>query len=227
MNLPPGRPGRLAEALRGERFAVTAEVAPPRGADVTRLRETAGTLRGWVDAANVTDNQGARVRMSSLAASVVLLAEGLDPVMQMTCRDRNRIALQSDLVGAGALGVANVLLLTGDHPRFGDHPDAKPVFDLDSVQLAWLAMATLALGLSVMLTASTQSRTSAIRAASAGASAPRGTVTSAVSANRPAARVARSPSEVIAGGPRRAAGSAGAGAAPAASTAGRRDPASS
>jgi methylenetetrahydrofolate reductase (NADPH) len=125
-------PGRLAEALRTGRFAVTAEVAPPRGADTTRLRETARLLRGWVDAANVTDNQGARVRMSSLAGSAVLLAEGLDPVMQMTCRDRNRIALQSDLLAAGGLGVPNVLLMTGDHPGRGDHPDAPGVFDLDS-----------------------------------------------------------------------------------------------
>ncbi len=125
-------PGRLAEALRTGRFAVTAEVAPPRGADVTRLRETARLLRGWVDAANVTDNQGARVRMSSLAGSAVLLAEGLDPVMQMTCRDRNRIALQSDLLAAGGLGVPNVLLMTGDRPERGDHPDAPGVFDLDS-----------------------------------------------------------------------------------------------
>ena len=125
-------PGRLAEALRTGRFAVTAEVAPPRGADVTRLRETARLLRCWVDAANVTDNQGARVRMSSLAGSAVLLAEGLDPVMQMTCRDRNRIALQSDLLAAGGLGVPNVLLMTGDRPERGDHPDAPGVFDLDS-----------------------------------------------------------------------------------------------
>jgi methylenetetrahydrofolate reductase (NADPH) len=128
-------PGRLAEALRTGRFAVTAEVAPPRGADVTRLRETARLLRGWVDAANVTDNQGARVRMSSLAGSAVLLAEGLDPVMQMTCRDRNRIALQSDLLAAGGLGVPNVLLMTGDRPERGDHPDAPGVFDLDSDSL--------------------------------------------------------------------------------------------
>ena len=125
-------PGRLADALRTGRFAVTAEVAPPRGADVTGLRETARLLRGWVDAANVTDNQGARVRMSSLAGSAVLLAEGLDPVMQMTCRDRNRIALQSDLLAAGGLGVPNVLLMTGDRPERGDHPDAHGVFDLDS-----------------------------------------------------------------------------------------------
>ncbi len=134
-------PGRLAEALRPGRFAVTAEVAPPRGADVTRLRETARLLRGWVDAANVTDNQGARVRMSSLAGSAVLLAEGLDPVMQMTCRDRNRIALQSDLLAAGGLGVPNVLLMTGDRPERGDHPDAPGVFDLDSDSLTAAARA--------------------------------------------------------------------------------------
>jgi len=134
-------PGRLAEALRTGRFAVTAEVAPPRGADTTRLRETARLLRGWVDAANVTDNQGARVRMSSLAGSAVLLAEGLDPVMQMTCRDRNRIALQSDLLAAGGLGVPNVLLMTGDHPDRGDHPDAPGVFDLDSDTLTAAARA--------------------------------------------------------------------------------------
>ena len=134
-------PGRLAESLRTGRFAVTAEVAPPRGADVTRLRETARLLRGWVDAANVTDNQGARVRMSSLAGSAVLLAEGLDPVMQMTCRDRNRIALQSDLLAAGGLGVPNVLLMTGDRPERGDHPDAPGVFDLDSDSLTAAARA--------------------------------------------------------------------------------------
>jgi methylenetetrahydrofolate reductase (NADPH) len=134
-------PGRLAEALRTGRFAVTAEVAPPRGADVTRLRETARLLRGWVDAANVTDNQGARVRMSSLAGSAVLLAEGLNPVMQMTCRDRNRIALQSDLLAAGGLGVPNVLLMTGDRPERGDHPDAPGVFDLDSDSLTAAARA--------------------------------------------------------------------------------------
>ena len=134
-------PGRLAEALRTGRFAVTAEVAPPRGADVTRLRETARLLRGWVDAANVTDNQGARVRMSSLAGSAVLPTEGLDPVMQMTCRDRNRIALQSDLLAAGGLGVPNVLLMTGDRPERGDHPDAPGVFDLDSDSLTAAARA--------------------------------------------------------------------------------------
>ena len=94
-----------------------------------------------MDAANVTDNQGARVRMSSLAGSAVLLAEGLDPVMQMTCRDRNRIALQSDLLAAGGLGVPNVLLMTGDRPERGDHPDAPGVFDLDSDSLTAAARA--------------------------------------------------------------------------------------
>jgi len=135
VSLPAGRPGRLAAALRSGRFAVTAEVGPPRGADVTELRHTARLLRDWVDAANVTDNQGARVRVSSLAGSLVLLDEGLEPVMQMTTRDRNRIALQSDLLGAGALGIPNVLLMTGDHPERGDHADATPVFDLGSESL--------------------------------------------------------------------------------------------
>ena len=139
--LPPERPGRLAEALRTGRFAVTAEIAPPRGADVTELRQTARLLRDWVDAANVTDNQGAQVRVSSLAGSVVLLAEGLEPVMQMTCRDRNRIALQSDLLAAGALGIPNLLLMTGDRPERGDHADAKPVFDLGSETLMAAARA--------------------------------------------------------------------------------------
>ncbi len=135
------RPGRLADALRAGRFAVTAEIAPPRGADVTGLRHTARMLRDWVDAANVTDNQGAQVRVSSLAGSIVLLGEGLEPVMQMTARDRNRIALQSDLLAAGALGIPNLLLMTGDHPERGDHADATPVFDLGSETLMAAARA--------------------------------------------------------------------------------------
>jgi methylenetetrahydrofolate reductase (NADPH) len=129
----------LRAALAPGRFAVTAEIGPPRGVDPGAIARSAAQLRGWVDAANVTDNQGAQVRVSSFAGSVVALAEGLEPVMQMTCRDRNRIALQSDLISAATLGIPNVLLLTGDHPVFGDHPDAKPVFDLDSVQLVWTA----------------------------------------------------------------------------------------
>ncbi len=123
---------RLREALRSGAFAVTAEIAPPRGADLGAVREAAAVLRGWVHAANVTDNQGARVRVSSLAASVAALAAGLEPVMQMTTRDRNRIALQSDLLAAGALGVPNLLMMTGDHPERGEHADATAVYDLSS-----------------------------------------------------------------------------------------------
>ncbi|MBO0867021.1 MAG: methylenetetrahydrofolate reductase [Micromonosporaceae bacterium] len=130
---------RLAEALRSGRFVVTAEIGPPRGADPDAVTDKAQLLRGWVDAANITDNQGAHVRLSSLAGGVLTMRAGVEPVVQLTCRDRNRLALQSELVSAGALGVPNVLLLTGDHPKFGDHPDAKPVFDLDGVQLVWTA----------------------------------------------------------------------------------------
>jgi methylenetetrahydrofolate reductase (NADPH) len=129
----------LREALASGRFAVTAEIGPPRGVEPDAIARKAELLRGCVDAANVTDNQGAHVRLSSLAGSLLAAQAGVEPVMQLTCRDRNRIALQSDLVGAAALGIPNVLLLTGDHPVFGDHPDAKPVFDLDSVQLVWTA----------------------------------------------------------------------------------------
>ena len=133
--LPPDLPGRLADALRTGRFAVTAEIGPPRGADLAPVRQAAAVLREWVDAANITDNQGAQVRVSSIAGSVAALAEGLEPVMQMTCRDRNRIALQSDLLSAGALGVPNLVLMTGDHPERGEHADASAVFDLDSHSL--------------------------------------------------------------------------------------------
>jgi methylenetetrahydrofolate reductase (NADPH) len=135
VEIPAERPGRLADALRNGRFAVTAEIGPPRGADVDEIRESAALLRDWVDAANITDNQGAQVRVSSFAGSVVALAEGLEPVMQMTCRDRNRIALQSDLLSAGALGIPNLVLMTGDRPERGDHAEATPVFDLSSSSL--------------------------------------------------------------------------------------------
>jgi methylenetetrahydrofolate reductase (NADPH) len=129
----------LRGALQERRFAVTAELGPPRGANADAIRHAARTVRDWVDAANVTDNQGAMVRMASWAGSLIAMQEGVEPVMQLVCRDRNRMALQSDLLGASALGIPNVLLLTGDHPRFGDHPDARGVFDLDSVQLVWTA----------------------------------------------------------------------------------------
>ena len=136
-DIKPG--GGLKAALSEGRFAVTAELGPPRGADADAFARKAVHLRGWVDAVNVTDNQGARVRMSSLGGSVLVQREGLSPVMQLTCRDRNRMALQADLLAAGALGIPHVLMLTGDHPRTGDHPEAKPVFDLDGVQLTSVA----------------------------------------------------------------------------------------
>jgi methylenetetrahydrofolate reductase (NADPH) len=125
----------LRTALASGRFVVTAEIGPPRGADPDAVTRKAGVLRGWVDAANITDNQSAQVRLSSLGGAVLALWAGVEPVLQLTCRDRNRIALQSDLISAAALGVPNVLLLTGDHPRFGDDPQATPVFDLDGEQL--------------------------------------------------------------------------------------------
>ena len=127
----------LRDRLISGSFAVTAEISPPRGASIDPVTETAALLRDWVDAVNVTDNQGSNARLASWAGSLAALHAGLEPVMQMTCRDRNRIALQSDLLGASALGIRNVLVMTGDHPKFGDHPEAKPVFDLDSVQLLW------------------------------------------------------------------------------------------
>jgi methylenetetrahydrofolate reductase (NADPH) len=126
-------------SLESGTFTVTAEVGPPRGADPSVLERKLSLLRDCVTAVNVTDNQSAVVRLSSWAGSLIVRAAGVTPIMQVTCRDRNRIALQSDLLGAAALGLQNVLVMTGDHPKFGDHPDAKPVFDLDSVQVLWMA----------------------------------------------------------------------------------------
>ncbi|HLF76933.1 MAG TPA: methylenetetrahydrofolate reductase [Dehalococcoidia bacterium] len=131
--------GRLHRRLASGQFAVTAEIVPPRGATLSGIRRRARQLKDWIDAANITDGQSAVVRMASWAGCVGLMREGVEPVMQLSCRDRNRIALQADLMGASAIGINNVLCLTGDHPRFGDHPEAKSVFDMDSVQLAWLA----------------------------------------------------------------------------------------
>jgi methylenetetrahydrofolate reductase (NADPH) len=139
---PRARPrpaGRRRSRLESGERAGTAELRPPRGADADAIGRRAAALAGWVDAVNITDNQSSFVRLSSFAGSLLALAAGVEPVMQLTCRDRNRIALQSDLLSAAAMGIPNVLLLTGDHPRFGDHADAKPVFDLDSVQLIWTA----------------------------------------------------------------------------------------
>jgi len=119
---------------KGE-FALTGECGPPRGADVEVVKEKAKHLVGYVDAVNVTDNQTSIVRMSSIGASKLLIDLGLEPVMQMVCRDRNRIAMQSDIFGAYALGIHNMLCLTGDHQKFGNHPTSKNVFDMDSIQL--------------------------------------------------------------------------------------------
>lgn len=130
---------RLQQSLMSGDFTVTAELGPPRGTDVEVIRRKASYLKDCVDAVNVTDNQTSIVRMSSVAVSRLLLEEGIEPVMQMVCRDRNRIAMQSDIVGACALGVRNLLCLTGDHQIFGNQPGAKNVFDLDSVQLLYTA----------------------------------------------------------------------------------------
>jgi 5,10-methylenetetrahydrofolate reductase len=126
---------RLQEKLDAGEFVVTAEVCPPKGADCSAFLEGAAMLSDRVDCINVTDNQGANMRISPLAAAALLVRAGIEPIYQITCRDRNRLALQSDLLGAAALGIVNVLALTGDHISFGDHRQAKPVFDLDSVQL--------------------------------------------------------------------------------------------
>ncbi len=135
----PASRGRFQAVLESGTFAVTAEVGPPRGADTGPIQRKVAPLRDWVTAVNITDNQGAHTRLSSLAGSLAVAAAGVEPIMQLTCRDRNRIALQSELLSASALGLRNVLVMTGDHPKFGDHPEATPVFDLDSVQLLWAA----------------------------------------------------------------------------------------
>jgi methylenetetrahydrofolate reductase (NADPH) len=132
-------PGRFQSSLESGTFTVTAEIAPPRGADAEVIRRKVQPLRDLVAAVNITDNQSAVVRLASWAGSLLTLALGVEPIMQLTCRDRNRIALQSELLAAAAMGIPNILIMTGDHPRFGDHADAKPVFDLDSIQLLWVA----------------------------------------------------------------------------------------
>ncbi|MDX1422142.1 MAG: methylenetetrahydrofolate reductase [Kiloniellales bacterium] len=122
----------LQRKLSAGRFAVTAEVTPPLSGEAAGLLAKVAPLKGRVDAVNVTDAAGARATMSSLAAAAILAGAGIEPVLQVTCRDRNRIALASDLLGAAAQGVANLLILHGDDPAVGDQPDAKPVYDLDS-----------------------------------------------------------------------------------------------
>ncbi len=123
------------EALAHKSFVVTAEVGPPKGTDIGLLRHHIELLKDKVDGLNVTDNQSSVMRVSSLAACRLIVESGGEPILQLTCRDRNRLALQSELLSAWVLGVRNVLCLTGDYVTVGDHPDAKPVFDLDSVQL--------------------------------------------------------------------------------------------
>jgi 5,10-methylenetetrahydrofolate reductase len=125
----------LQSKLESGQFAITCECGPLKGTDIHELKENIEILKGKVDAANVTDQQSSLMRMSGLVTSILLVQGGLDPICQMTCRDRNRIALQSDLLGAWAMGIKNVLALTGDLPALGDHPQAKGVFDLDSVTL--------------------------------------------------------------------------------------------
>jgi len=126
---------RITELFDNGEFVVTAEVGPPKGIHVDHLVEEAKTYLSGITAVNVTDNQSSVMRMGSLPACVALKNAGLTPILQLTCRDRNRIALQSELLGAAMLGIENILCLTGDHTKMGDHPGAKPVFDLDSVSL--------------------------------------------------------------------------------------------
>jgi len=125
----------LQQVLEEGLFAVTAEIGPPKGSDPEEITKKAKMLKGYADAFNITDNQTAVVRMSSMAGCCLLRKMGMEPIMQMTCRDRNRIALQSDVLGASAVGIKNMLFLTGDHQSFGNHPEAKGVFDIDSMQL--------------------------------------------------------------------------------------------
>jgi methylenetetrahydrofolate reductase (NADPH) len=136
-----GVSGHFERALRDGRFVMTAEVTPPVSCDRNDLLVKALPLRGLADAVNVTDGAGARAHMSSIAASLILQENGIEPIMQFTCRDRNRIALQNDLLGAAALGLRNLLVLRGDDPKQGDQPEAKPVFDLDSRTLLETAVA--------------------------------------------------------------------------------------
>src|SRR5262245_60297636 len=125
----------LEDALRAGRFVITTEIAPPVSFDPSDLLDRALPLKGVADAVNVTDGASARAHMSALMAAAILVRNGIEPILQVTCRDRNRIALAADLMGAAAAGIRNLLLLTGDDPKAGDQPDAKPVFDLDSAAL--------------------------------------------------------------------------------------------
>lgn len=125
----------LHESIVSGKFVVTSEIGPPKGVNIERALKEADFLKGKVEAVNVTDIQSSVMKVGSLAVCHLLKQRGIEPVFQLTCRDRNRLALQSDLLSAWILGIRNVLIITGDHPTLGDHPDSLPVFDLDSVQL--------------------------------------------------------------------------------------------
>ncbi|MCP4579786.1 MAG: methylenetetrahydrofolate reductase, partial [Deltaproteobacteria bacterium] len=125
----------LEKVLKAGHFAFTGECGPPKGANVEHLKEKFEHLKGMVDAVNVTDNQTAVVRMSSAAASAIMVSEGVEPNFQMVCRDRNRLAMMADILGVYSLGVRNMLCLSGDHQKFGNHPQSKNVYDIDSMQL--------------------------------------------------------------------------------------------
>jgi methylenetetrahydrofolate reductase (NADPH) len=138
MNEHSGRsplPGTLAERLRQGRFVMTAELVPPVSCDAQEFLHKAAALKGLADAVNVTDGASARAHMSALAGAGLLKQAGIEPILQMTCRDKNRLALQSEMMGAAVLGIRNLLLLSGDDPKAGDQPDTKPVFDVDSKTL--------------------------------------------------------------------------------------------
>jgi len=123
------------EKIQAGKFLVTSEIGPPKGIETKAILEDAELVRSRVDAINVTDLQSSVMRLGSLAVCALLQQKGFEPIFQLTCRDRNRLALQSDILSSAALGIENLLILTGDHPTLGDHPEAKPVFDLDSLQL--------------------------------------------------------------------------------------------
>ncbi len=129
----------LGDKIKGEKFIITSEIAPPKGIDIKEILDDASLIKDRVDAVNVTDLQSSIMRAGSMAICHLLKDRGIEPILQMTCRDRNRLALQSDLLSASILDIDNVLLLTGDYTTSGDHPEAKPVFDLDSVQLLEVA----------------------------------------------------------------------------------------
>ncbi len=131
----------LEKILRAGKFAATAELGPPKNADAEVIRKKAAQLKGVADGVNITDNQTAIVRMSSIAAAALSAQNGVEPIMQMTCRDRNRLAMQADMLGAYALGIRNLLCLSGDHQQFGNHPMAKNVYDMDSMTLIQMVKA--------------------------------------------------------------------------------------